>query len=195
MLSFLLTLALCFGVVGCGNGGFGGGDDLEPKTEDTTKSQLNVSCWDGGFGIEWLEAIGKRFEETYKDYSFENGKKGVQVWVTPTKGNVYDSFASSIVSGDNDIAISEQCNYNCFLTKKTAIDITDAVTTPLTEYGETRSIADKLSVSDREFYGVESDTYYGLPWYESTFGFQYDKDLFEEELFYFAADGEGDADR
>ena len=197
VLSIVMTFAMSLCVVGCDNGsegGGGGGGGTEQKQEDKSKSQLNISCWDGGFGVEWLESIGKRFEETYKDYSFENGKVGVQVWVTPTKGNVYDSFASSIVSSDNDIAISEQCNYNGFVVKKTAIDITDAVTTPLTEYGETRSIADKLSPSDREYYGVASDTYYGLPWYESTFGFQYDKDLFERESFYFAAEGLGDSD-
>ena len=195
LLAFVLALTLGLSLVACGNpfedDGEGGN---EQKQEDKTKSQLNISCWDGGFGVEWLESIGHRFEETYKDHSFEPGKVGVQVWVTPTKGNVYDSFASSIVAADNDIAISEQCNYNGFVVKKTAVDITDAVTTPLTEYGETRSIADKLSTADREFYGVASDTYYGLPWYESTSGFQYDKDLFEEELFYFAADGEGDSD-
>ena len=188
---------LCFCVVGCSelDDIFGDDSTEEPKEQDTTMSQLSITCWDGGFGVEWLESIAHRFEETYKDHSFETGKKGVQVWITANKGNVYDSFATSIVaSEDNEIAISEQCNYNGFVVKKTALDITDAVTTPLTEYGETKSIADKLSASDREFYGVASNTYYGLPWYESTFGFQYDKDLFEEENFYFAADGMGDSD-
>ena len=192
LIALVLSLVMCFNLVAC-NDVFDD-DDEETKIEDMSKSQLNISCWDGGFGVEWLETIGRRFEEMYKDYSFEPGKSGVQVWVTPSKSNVYDSFASSIVGDDNDIAISEQCNYNGFVIKKTAVNITDAVTTPLTEYGETRSIADKLSVADREYFGVASNTYYGLPWYESTFGFQYDKDLFEEEHFYFAADGLGDKD-
>lgn len=190
VLSIVLAVMLSFGLVACGGGG-----GVEDKEQDTTKTQLHVSCWDGGFGTEWLDKIGKRFEEFYADYSFENGKKGVQVWVEPNKANVYDSFATNILSGENPgIAISEQCNYNGFVVKQSAIDITDAVTTPLTEFGETRSIADKLSAEDKAFYGVEKNTYYGLPWYESTFGFQYDKDLFEEENLYFAAEGLGDSD-
>lgn len=186
LLALVLTMILTIGLVGCGG--------TDGKQVEADKTQLNISCWDGGFGISWLEAIGKRFEEKYADYSFEPNKKGVQVWTTASKGNVYDSFATKILSLTDDISISEQCNYNGFVVHKSALDITDAVTTPLTEYGETRSIADKLSADDRSFYGVESNKYYGLPWYESTFGFQYDIELFEEENLYFAADGQGDSD-
>ena len=192
LLALLVALLLAFSIVGCSDdlGGEGGGG----AAYDPTKSQLNISCWNGGFGVEWLETIARRFEEYYKDHSFEPNKTGVQIKVIPNRSNVYDSFASNILnSEDNEIAISEQCNYNGFAVKKSAIDITEEVTTPLTEYGEKRSIADKLSAEDQAYYGLESNTYYGLPWYESTFGIQYDKDLFEEERFYFAAEGQGDS--
>ena len=200
LLSLVLALLLVFSLVGCSE--LMADDDTDTSIrshdnveKDETKSQLNVSCWNGGFGVEWLDAIATRFEDKYKDHSFESGKKGVQITIIPNRSNVYDAFATNIISSeDNEIAISEQCNYNGFVVKNTAIDITDAVTTPLTEYGETRSIADKLSAEDRAYYGVESEKYYGLPWYESIFGLQYDKDLFEEEHFYFAAEGLGDSD-
>lgn len=163
---------------------------------DESKTQLKIGCWDGGFGIEWLTNIAKEFEEMYKDYSFEEGKKGVQVWVTATKSYVYDDFASNIVNATDDICISEQCNYRSFVMNNSALDITDAVTTPLTEYGESRTIVDKLGADDEAYFAVSKDGathYYGLPWYESTFGFQYDIDFFEEENLYFATKGQGDA--
>ena len=58
---------------------------------DKSKTQLYVSNYNGGQGTAWLDAenstddlIG-RFEEAYKNVSFEEGKTGVQVLVTPTK--------------------------------------------------------------------------------------------------------------
>lgn len=185
------------GFAGCG----GGGGLIQPPDDssvvvDTTKSQLYVGCWDGGFRDQWLRDIAKRFEEFYADYEFETGKKGVQVHVSSSKFMVYESFAKDIVNQPEEICFSEQCNNYGFVEYGTAIDITDAVTTPLTEYGESVSIADKLSVDDREFYSVEQNgesKYYGIPWYESTFGFQYDVDLFEEYNLFFAADGAGDS--
>ena len=192
----ILFITLVVILVGCKHG------FIQPPTESTRqtfnaeKSQLYVGCWDGGFRKEWLEDIAARFEEYYKDYSFEEGKKGVQVWVSSTKAMVNESFAASILNQDEEICFSEQVNYYAFVEKQSAIDITDVVTTPLTEFGESVSIADKLSDVDRAFYGVNINgetRYYGLPWYESTFGFQYDVDLFDEYNLYFAKEGEGDS--
>ncbi|MGI6714434.1 MAG: ABC transporter substrate-binding protein [Bacilli bacterium] len=173
---FVLSLTSCTHLFG----------NFNQSNVNKTKTQLTISCWDGGHGIAWLEEIAQQFEALNEETEFESGKKGIQIWVTPSKGNVYDAFATTFTSQDAEIAISEQCNYNGFVAKKTALDITDVVTQPLTEYGETRSIADKLSSSNRAFYGCETDTFYGLPWYESLMGFQYDIDLFDEYGYYFA---------
>ena len=50
-----------------------------------------------------------------------------------------------------------------------ALDITEWVTTPLTEYGENESIVDKMHASDKEYYGQDktAPSYYGIPWYVS----------------------------
>ena len=45
---------------------------------DSSKTTLTVGNWNGGVGTEWLESAIKKFEEKYKDVSFEEGKKGVQ---------------------------------------------------------------------------------------------------------------------
>lgn len=184
----LMTLALPLTACGSRN------DPME-QPKDDTKSQLYVGCWNGDFGTEWLSAIAKRFEQQYADHSFETGKKGVQVWVTGGSTYVYE-FSDDLKNATDDIAIGEQGSYYGFVNKGSALDITDAVTTPLTEYGETKSIEDKfMSAEDVTYYGSlatkSEKAYYGLPWYESFMGFQYDLDYFEENNLYFAADGMG----
>lgn len=186
----IMALAMCAAciipAVGCG--GRGDGEEVDSK-----KSQLYIGSWNGDFQLEWLKVMGKRFEETYADHSFEPGKTGVQVHVS--EGTyVYDTFATTIANCTEEILVSEQCNYYTFVNKNTVMDITDVTTTPLTEYGETRSIADKLTTADQDYYGVTRDgsvKYYGLPWYETYTGFMYDLQLFEDENLYFAADGVG----
>ena len=46
---------------------------------DSSKTTLTVGNWNGGVGTEWLESAIAKFEDKYKDTSFEEGKKGVQV--------------------------------------------------------------------------------------------------------------------
>lgn len=167
--------------------------DDDDREVDETMTQLYVALWDGGFGSEWLRAAATRFEEAYKDVQID-GKTGVQVFITPSKSLALDGAATAISGMEDDIFFIEQCNYYEFIANNTALDITDAVTTPLTEFGETRSIADKMTAQDRSFYGAQQDgeqRYYGLPWYESFFGIQYDINIFEENRFYLAAEGEG----
>ena len=49
---------------------------------DKTKTQLYVSHFTAGFGNEWIHEMDTKFEEAYKDVSFEDGKTGVQVIVS-----------------------------------------------------------------------------------------------------------------
>ena len=191
-----MAIALCLSIVtSCGKNGNGGRvDPYESTPLNTDKAQLGITCWNGDFGIEWLNKIARRFEEFYADYSFDGGKtKGVQVSVNPG-GHVYNT--TNLLNNTEEISIGEQASYYETVNAGTALDITDAVTTPLTEFGETKSIEDKfLSENDITYYGSlgskETKTYYGLPWYESFMGFQYDLDYFEDNNLYFAADGMG----
>ena len=67
----VLLLGTLFSAVGC---------NKEEEEVDSTKTQLYVGNHGGGFGEEWLSNLIARFEEEYKDYSFEPGKVGIQVW-------------------------------------------------------------------------------------------------------------------
>ena len=165
----------------------------EPEEQDVSKTQLYVGAWDGGLRSDWLYEWKNRFEELHAETSFEDGKKGVQIWVNMSKNYALEGAASSIknLSGptDDEVIITEQCNY--YTLKSVALDITDVITNPLTEYGETQSILDKMTDSDAEYLGVEENgktSYYSLPWYQSFFGLNYDIDLFEEKCFYFGTD-------
>ena len=57
------------------------GRDTGGTSVDTTKVQLLVGNFNGGYGNAWLNKAVKRFTEKYKDYDFGNGKKGVQITI------------------------------------------------------------------------------------------------------------------
>ena len=72
------------GLVGCGENPYGdlggnGGSNRPEKVVDLTKTQLNVMTFRAGFGDDWLYELEDRFEEAYKNVSYEDGKVGVQV--------------------------------------------------------------------------------------------------------------------
>ena len=199
LISILVALTMALSMMAsCGRptGTSEGGrvDPFESAAVDKDKAQLGITCWNGDFGIEWLNKIARRFEAFYADYSFDGGKtKGVQVTVNPG-GHVYNT--TNLLNNTEEISIGEQASYYETVNAGTALDLTDAVTTPLTEFGETRSIEDKfLTEKDVTYYGSlgskDTKTYYGLPWYESFMGFQYDLDYFDDNNLYFAADGMG----
>lgn len=180
-----LAVALCFiPFSGCSN------DD---RSVDVSKTQLYVGTFDGGFGDEWLNTIARRFEEENSETSFEDGKTGIQIWVDKSRNYGSSQLLTLIDSQDRDIYFTEQVDYYALLNQGKLLDITDAVKTPLTEYGEKESIYQKMHSGDREFFQQDKN-FYGLPFYEATYGIYYDVELFEDELLYFAADGSGDAD-
>ena len=158
---------------------------------DDTKTQLNIGVWDGGYRYNWLQQWANDFMRDYADYEFEPGKKGVEVWVNPSKNYINDTIATTLNDYDDDIFFIEQCNYYKFVDNKTALDITDWVTTPIGVNGETESISDKMSAYDNSYFGVSDTepTYYGIPWYTAFTSISYDVDLFEQKNFYFAAEG------
>lgn len=170
----------------------------EGEETDLTKTQLSIAINTGGVGTNWLRAHADRFEADYADYEFEpgTGKKGVQVTITPITLNS-DSAATTIGTRDEEIFFIEQCSYYAIVNAGAALDITDIVTEDLTEFGEDVSIEDKMYDSDVAFFGVNEGGdkhYYGIPWYESLPIISYDIDLFEDQNFYFAAEGQNTPD-
>ena len=155
---------------------------------DSNKTQIYVSNYAGGYGSEWLSKLKTRFEAAHSEDSVEEGKKGVQI-IIDNVSNIVNSISDQILDGRNEVYFTEQSSY--FQLKKKGIlgDITDAVTAKLSDYGEDKSILDKLSSEQAAFYGIEEDGsthYYAVPHYSAYFGLTYNIDLFDEKGFYFA---------
>lgn len=158
---------------------------------DHSRTQLYVYTYYGGFGTDWLSAVKERFEELHKDDDhWEEGKKGVQVYINPQKEDI-STISSQILDSRDEIYFTEYAYYYTLRSEGVLGDISEAVTQPLAEYGETRSIADKMNDAQRSYFGVQENGathYYGVPHYAGYSGLIYNKDLFDEEDFYFAAE-------
>ncbi|NLZ51758.1 MAG: carbohydrate ABC transporter substrate-binding protein [Thermoanaerobacteraceae bacterium] len=159
-------------------------DPTEPgeKKVDPNKTQLYVGFYEGGWGREWIDLMIEEFERIYPDYQvFAEGKKseftGENLRAT-IDYNMYDMYFTTIVPHD-------------MVAQDKLMDITDIVTTPLSEYGEDRSIEEKMD----EFMKIymkstnNSDKYYTIPFYTSFYYMVYDVDLFEEKKLFYAEDG------
>lgn len=158
--------------------------DDGPKI-DHTKTQLHICNFNGGVGSQWLDEAVIRFTERYKDHSFEPGKTGVQVWIEKSISISVDSFPTS----DNDIYFMEQGNYYNMLSTGNLLDITDMVTKPMTEFGETASVEDKLYDNYKDYFKTPAGTYFGIPHYKGIYGITYDRNLWNEKGLFFSADG------
>lgn len=161
---------------------------------DPTRTQIYVYNFDGGYGSEWLASLKQRFEEYCKDDSWEEGKKGVQIFVNNQK-TVAAALETQLFDNRDEVYFIEHAYYYDLYSKGLLLDLTEALTTPLTEYGETKSIVDKMFPEQQAFYGIQGDTtkWYGIPHYAGYSGITYNKDLFDDEGYYFAADPWSDA--
>ena len=190
--TFLLVLSTGLtglSLYGCSNRR-GGGEVI-----DTSRTQIYVAVFNGGYGSEWLQNAKVRFEETFKDKSYESGKKGAQIIITPylDRSICSTSLYNNIDLNPNEMFFTETIPYQEFVSGGKFLDITEAVTTPLTEFGEEKSIEDKMFPYHIENFKTDGK-YYALPYYEAFHGIIYDVDMFEDELFYFALDQDNDND-
>ena len=167
----------------------GGGDDDEfglATTIDTNRTTLFVSNFNGGFGERWLKAAAKRYEELHADDVYEEGKKGVQIWIDNSKTVGTDQLAN-IDSSRDAIFFTEYVYASDYASSGKVLDLSSIINEPLTEYGGDESIKDKMTVEQQDYFIRDDGSCYVLPHYQSFRGIIYDVDLFEAELFYFAA--------
>ena len=181
LLSVSLAAMLCIPVTGCGTKETG-------RKVDDTKAQLYVSNFNGGVGTDWLYTAIDRFEKDYATEVFVPGKVGVQVHVVKHKSGV-DGLAGQIKTAKPDIYFLEGVNYYDCISRGLFMDITDVVTKPLTEFGETSSIEDKLYDDQVDFWKTSQGKYYAVPHAQSPTMITYDADLFDRLGLYFGADG------
>lgn len=174
---FKLFAFLLFSVM-MANSFIGCGPVWENKV-DPTKTQLYVGLYEGGWGSDWLYKAVDVFSDKYPDY---------QVFVVPKKDEYkYAQLQNSIESDICDVYITE-CDYNGYIANGSLLEITNAVTEPLSEFGEDESIEAKLPQQYQNFYEYENK-YYAVPFGSSIWAINYDVDLFEEESLYFGKNG------
>lgn len=196
LISALLAVTVAFGVsvaaTGCKSGS---GSDTSPSTRrdnkkyDATKTQINVQFYQAGYGEDWIYDYEAKFEEAYKDVSFEDGKTGVQVW---HNGDMSNWTTTKMSSSKYDIFFFENERYYNFL-DGTLEDLTDIVKENIP--GEEKSIEKKLNDQQKDFFAVKSSAssegrYYALPHYYGTYGIVYNVELFDRMNYYFNTDGE-----
>lgn len=163
-------------------------DEFNRETKiNTGKTTLFISNFNGAFGEKWLKAAASRYEEIHKDDVYEEGKKGVQIWIDNAKQGGKDII--DVMSDSRDaIFFTEYVYYNDLVSSGKALDITSIVTEKLTEYGENKSIVDKLTDEQKAYLKTKDGKYYMMPHYQGFRGISYDIDLFESELLYFSVD-------
>ena len=186
--SLILALLIGLGSVALGACNRDGG-----VTIDTSKTQLCVSYYNGGYGNEWLYSAISRFEAMYADREFEpgTGKKGAQIVPMPSKETGTTVF-NTMRASSAEVFFTEGVYMSDFVNAGMVADITDVVTEDLTAYGETESIEDKLTDAQRDYFGVTENGethYYMVPHYQSFRGLVYDVDLFDENRLFIAKNG------
>ena len=152
MLTVSLAAMLAVPAVACGTKEVG-------REVDDTKAQLYVSNFNGGVGTDWLYTAISRFEAAYANKEFIPGKVGVQVHVEKHKSSV-DGLAGQIKTAKADVYFLENVNYYDCISRGLFLDITDIVTEPLTEYGESSTIEDKLYADQVNFWKTPQGKYY-----------------------------------
>lgn len=153
--------------------GEGGGEIAEAT------SQLTVFASMDGYGADWLYEAIEDFEKMYADVSFEEGKLGVKVAVNDSKSS-FTQIKERLVAGvakeniffvqTTDKELKELAGQNYLA------DITDILTAPLQEYGEAKTILEKLP----ESYSMIDGKGYYMPYSQDYWGILYNADIFEE---------------
>lgn len=180
LLAVLMCCLTVCTMVACGKS-----EDDDPI--DPTKTQLYVSNYDGGFGDEWLRKAADRFEELHKGDKLEEGKTGIQIRIVNHKKQG-DQILTEMITTTNEIFFCESLPYRDGALQNYFLDITEAVTEPLTEYGEQGSIEDKMTTQQQKWFKVNG-SYYAIPHYEGYYGMSYDVDTFDERNLFMTDSG------
>lgn len=174
-----LSAAATIAATGCG-----GIKKDEPEREDI--SYLYVSTRDAGLGDSWLISMASRFEEKYKDVSFEEGKKGVIVETEANRSLSGTGLLGTIESSTYNVFMIENMNYVDYMANNLLYDLSDTVTKELDDGSGT--ILSKMGNAQKEFLTGYNGNYYALPWFSCFNGVTYNAGLFAERELYFAAE-------
>lgn len=199
----MVTVCMAIGTLAACSGG---GGILPHKDDNPNATKLYVRYFDAGFGDRWLKAAEPRFEEMYKDFSFEEGKKGVDVVLDPDPAT--SDFTNAMSTSRDYVYFCEAFNMPQFYSLNIMADITDAMNTPLNESygkdikgtplpgyaGETKSVREKMSADEKQYYLLTEENggkekVYAVPYIDDWNGtITYDEDVFEKFKLYYKAD-------
>lgn len=169
---FLICIMIISGTA-CGIG------EREEVNEDA--AVLNVINYDGGVGHAWLDAVIERFEAKHADAKYVEGKKGVDINVLNTKTVTFEGLNTSEYS----VYFAQGVRFNELQAMGRLLNISDIVTEKA-ENG--KSIESKMSEKLSDALKGYDGEYYVLPHYQSFDGVTYNKTVFDENNFYFAAE-------
>lgn len=179
-----LALAMPVSMVACGGTPV---EESKGNSVNSSKSQLTVFNFDGGVGSEWLDKVIARFENDYKDVSFENGKTGVQVLPEKTKSSVLEALSTN----GNNVLFSEVANYSQLVSNNDVIDISDIMDKPLSEVTKTsdsKTLRSKMYDDTVDFYSFKDEKIFALPHYSFFSALTYNRQLLKDKNLYFAKD-------
>ena len=169
---FLICIMIISGTA-CGIG------EREEVNEDA--AVLNVINYDGGVGHAWLDAVIERFEAKHADAKYVEGKNGVDINVLNTKTVTFEGLNTSEYS----VYFAQGVRFNELQAMGRLLNISDIVTEKA-ENG--KSIESKMSEKLSDALKGYDGEYYVLPHYQSFDGVTYNKTVFDENNFYFAAE-------
>lgn len=176
----LKTITLCMSLV-LSVGVYSGCSDSDLGGIDTSKTQVYVANYEGGVGRAWLDDAKIRFENYYKDVSFEEGKTGVQVQIKSDK-----QVALSQLKGSSYyIFFTGGVMFNNYVSTGDFVEITDVVKNEKLP-GEDKTAEDKLSADTKAALTALDGGYYALPIAQYLSGVTYNVHLFDAKGFYFA---------
>lgn len=170
----------------------------QKKSEvDPNKTQFYIGNFDGGYGHDWIDQAQKKFEKEYANVSFEEGKTGVQIWRSDLKDEYQGYQFYTTISGlEQDFFIAPVPREE-IIDDELLIPINDVLDDSMAEFGESKTIRQKLSGWFKEGFQIsdtataDEEPIYHLPTAEAYFGnIVYDIDLFESKQ-YFIKDGGG----
>ncbi len=185
-LSMLLAIVMCVALFACGGGGGGAAAVGEGDIE------ITIMNTDGGVGRAWLDNAAARFVEAVKDKEYAGGKKGVKIDISENEDTGVQTMntAGYNIYFDSGTSTTLSLSQSGFL-----VNINDIVKEKLTEYGEDRSIEDKIEEEYRATCVGADGNYYALPHFALHPGLTYDAELFEKEDMYLAAPDAAEADK
>ena len=172
---------------------FESGEGIGDKI-DNSMSQLYVSNYNGGFGSEWVYEAKARFEEVYKDYSFEPDKKGVQIIVRADKiGFAGAELYKGMEANKNEVFFTQAITYMDYVNDGYMLDISDLLNdtdkyNTLDPNNDGKTIASKMYPEQLSYFDVKGKSY-AIPHYLGASGIIYDMDLFHKKSLYYARNG------